>query len=78
MANMSPEAPECAPAPAPASPAPPQQCILPAVLRDRPGAGRAGPGRGAPPPVPPRSPRRPADGASTSRGGQSVAMLAYN
>jgi len=32
----------------------PPSCILPAVLRDRPG-GR----KGAPPPIPPRSPRRP-------------------
>merc|ERR1719400_849288 len=37
-----------------ASPAPPV-CVLPSVLRDR---GRS---RGAPPPVPPRSPRRPLD-----------------
>ena len=44
-----------------ASPAPPA-CVLPSVLRDR---GRS---RGAPPPVPPRSPRRPLDSA---RGGQS-------
>jgi len=39
-------------------------CYLPAVLRDRPIGGR---GRGAPPPVPPRSPRRPTD-TSSSRG----------
>jgi len=53
------------------SPSPPPQCVLPAVLRDRPGAGR--PGRGAPPPVPPRSPRRPTEGSSsTSRGMASV------
>ena len=45
------------------------QCVLPAVLRDRPPGGRGGAGgRGAPPPVPPRSPRRPTD-ASSSRGG---------
>ena len=44
-----------------------QQCYLPSVLRDRPLGGRAG-GRGAPPPVPPRSPRRPTDSAS-NRGG---------
>ena len=68
MAKGSPESTESA---APASPAPPPQCVLPAVLRDRPGAGR--PQRGAPPPVPPRSPRRPADGSSsTCRGGQRV------
>ena len=68
MAKGSPESTESA---APASPSPPPQCVLPAVLRDRPGAGR--PQRGAPPPVPPRSPRRPADGSSsTCRGGQRV------
>ena len=44
----------------------PAPCILPAVLRDRPG-GR----KGAPPPVPPRSPRRP--GHSLSRGGGVLA-----
>ena len=68
MAKGSPESTESA---APPSPSPPPQCVLPAVLRDRPGAGR--PQRGAPPPVPPRSPRRPADGSSsTCRGGQRV------
>ena len=70
MAKGSPESTESAAA---ASPTPPPQCVLPAVLRDRPGAGR--PGRGAPPPVPPRSPRRPAEGSSSSstcRGGQRV------
>jgi len=61
MAKGSPESTESA---APASPSPPPQCVLPAVLRDRPGAGR--PQRGAPPPVPPRSPRRPADGSSST------------
>ena len=45
-----------------------QQCVLPAVLRDRPPGGRGLGGRGAPPPVPPRSPRRPTE-ASSSRGG---------
>jgi len=44
-----------------------QQCVLPAVLRDRPPGGRGLGGRGAPPPVPPRSPRRPTE-ASSSRG----------
>jgi len=44
-------------------------CILPAVLRDRPHSSRAG--RGVPPPVPPRSPRRPHDSRDPSlmRGG---------
>ena len=39
-------------------------CILPAVLRDRPHSSRAG--RGVPPPVPPRSPRRPHDSRDPS------------
>ena len=38
----------------------PSQAFLPAVLRDRPKLASRG-GRGAPPPVPPRSPRRPHD-----------------
>ena len=47
---------------------PTPSCILPAVLRDRPHSSRGG--RGVPPPVPPRSPRRPHDSrdASLSRG----------
>jgi len=47
-----------------ASPAPPV-CVLPSVLRDR---GRS---RGAPPPVPPRSPRRPLDSTRVTQGSLS-------
>jgi len=42
---------------------PTSTCILPAVLRDRPHTGRGG---RVPPPVPPRSPRRPHDSRDTS------------
>jgi len=45
----------------------PPSCILPAVLRDRPG-GR----KGAPPPIPPRSPRRP---GSAPRGRLNVSKI---
>merc|ERR1719507_2201397 len=48
----------------------PPSCILPAVLRDRPG-GR----KGAPPPIPPRSPRRPGSAPRDSWSGPTDASL---
>jgi len=41
-------------------------CYLPSVLRDRPQSSKAGAGRGVPPPVPPRSPRKLTEAAPVS------------
>ena len=48
-------------------------CYLPSVLRDRPQSSKAGAGRGVPPTVPPRSPRKLTEAApvSTHRGGST-------